>query len=245
VEAPDRILIVDDDPEIRTLLVEYLAKNDFAAEAVPDGRAMWAWLARHRPDLVVLDIMLPGSDGLALCRELRAARETARVPVLMLTARGEDVDRIVGLEMGADDYREAIRPSGAPGPDPNVLRRTRMLPPNVEPEPARCLVFAGWALDTATRLLLSPQGVATPLSGGEYRLLRLFLDHPNRVLTRDQIMDALHGREAEPVDRAIDVQVSRLRQRVGDDGKEPQLIKTVRGQGYVLSAVVERRAACD
>jgi two-component system OmpR family response regulator len=246
VDTPDRILIVDDDPEIRALLVDYLAKNGFAAEAVADGRAMWAWLARHRPDLIVLDLMLPGADGLALCRDLRAGRDTARVPVLMLTARGEDVDRIVGLEMGADDYLvKPFVPRELLARIRNVLRRTRALPPNVEPEPTRCLVFAGWALDTATRLLLSPQGVATPLSGGEYRLLRLFLDHPNRVLTRDQITDALHGREAEPVDRAIDVQVSRLRLRVGDDAKEPQLIKTVRGQGYVLAAAVERRASCD
>jgi two-component system OmpR family response regulator len=246
VDTPDRILIVEDDPELRTLLVGYLAKNGFAAEAVPDGRAMSAWLARHRPDLIVLDIMLPGRDGLALCRDLRAERETARVPVLMLTARGEDVDRIVGLEMGADDYLvKPFAPRELLARIRNVLRRTRALPPNVEPEAARCLVFAGWSLDTATRLLLSPQGVATPLSGGEYRLLRLFLDHPNRVLNRDQIMDALHGREAEPVDRAIDVQVGRLRQRLGDDAKEPQLIKTVRGQGYVLAAVVERRASCD
>jgi two-component system, OmpR family, response regulator len=126
-----------------------------------------------------------------------------------------------------------------------VLRRVRALPPDVEPEPARCLVFAGWKLDTATRLLLSADGVATPLSGGEYRLLKLFLYHPNRVLNRDQIMEALHGREAGPLDRAIDAQVSRLRQRIGDDAKEPQLIKTVRAQGYVLAAVVERRESCD
>ncbi len=246
MDTPDRILIVDDDQEIRTLLVEYLTKNGFAAEAVPDGRAMWTWLARHRPDLIVLDVMLPGSDGLVLCRGLRAGRETARVPVLMLTARGEDVDRIVGLEIGADDYLvKPFVPRELVARIRNVLRRTRALPPNAAPELARCLVFAGWALDTATRLLVSPQGVATPLSGGEYRLLRLFLDHPNSVLNRDQIMDALHGREVEPVDRAIDVQVSRLRQRVGDDAKEPQLIKTVRGQGYVLAAVVERRASCD
>jgi two-component system OmpR family response regulator len=246
VNAPDRILIVDDDQEIRTLLVDYLAKNGFAAEAVPDGRAMWAWLARHRPDLIVLDIMLSGHDGLALCRELRAGRETARIPVLMLTARGEDVDRIVGLEMGADDYLvKPFVPRELLARIRNVLRRVRALPPDFEPEPVRCLVFAGWKLDTATRLLLSPGGVATPLSGGEYRLLTLFLDHPNRVLDRDQIMETLHGREAGPLDRAVDAQVSRLRQRIGDDGKEPQLIKTVRGQGYVLAAVVERRQSCD
>ncbi len=246
MDAPDRILIVDDDPEIRALLVEYLAKNGFAAEAVPDGRAMWAWLARHRPDLVVLDIMLPGQDGLALCRELHARRETARLPVLMLTARGEDVDRIVGLEMGADDYLvKPFAPRELLARIRNVLRRTRALPPDFEPEPARCLVFAGWKLDTVTRLLFSPDRIATPLSGGEYRLLMLFLDHPNRVLNRDQILETLHGREAGPFDRAVDAQVSRLRQRIGDDAKEPRLIKTVRGQGYVLAAAVERRESCD
>jgi len=118
------------------------------------------------------------------------------------------------------------------------------LPPNLRPEPIRCLGFAGWCLDTATRLLTSPDGVATPLSGGEYRLLRILLDHPNRVLNRDQLSEMIQGREADPFDRAIDVQVSRLRQRLRDDSREPELIKTVRGEGYVLAASVEVRNSC-
>ncbi|MDZ4255836.1 MAG: response regulator transcription factor, partial [Sulfuritalea sp.] len=125
------------------------------------------------------------------------------------------------------------------------LRRTRALPPNLRPESQRCLAFAGWRLDTATRALTAPDGVVVPLSGGEFRLLRILLEHPNRVLNRDQLVELIHGREAEPYDRAIDVQVSRLRQRLRDEGREPQLIQTVRGEGYVLAASVEGRASCD
>jgi two-component system OmpR family response regulator len=240
---PDRILVVDDDREIRSLLVDYLSRQGYAVEAVADGRSMWQWLDRSRADLIVLDLMLPGTDGLTLCRDLRARSE---VPVLMLTARGEETDRIVGLEMGADDYLgKPFNPRELLARIKTVLRRTRALPPNLKPEPARWLAFAGWRLDTTARELLSPEGVVTPLSGGEYRLLRIFLDHPNRVLNRDQLMDLIHNREADPFDRVIDVQVSRLRQRLGDDGREPRLIKTVRGEGYVLAAAVEARSQCD
>ena len=243
MNAPDRILIVDDDPEIRRLLVDYLERNGFAAVAARDGREMKQTLERHAVDLVVLDLMLPDADGLVLCRDLRA---DSNLPVLMLTARGEDTDRIVGIEMGADDYLvKPFNPRELLARIKTILRRTRALPPNLRPEAQRCLAFAGWRLDTATRALSAPDGVVVPLSGGEYRLLRLLLDHPNRVMNRDQIMELIHGREAEPYDRAIDVQVSRLRQRLRDDSREPQLIKTVRGEGYVLAASVEGRPSCD
>ena len=242
---PDRILIVDDDLEIRRLLVDYLARNGFEAIAARDGREMWQALERHAVDLIVLDLMLPDTDGLTLCRDLRAKASTSgkpNLPVLMLTARGEETDRIIGIEMGADDYLvKPFNPRELLARIKSILRRTRALPPNLAPEAARFQVFAGWALDTAERLLTAPDGVATPLSGGEYRLLRILLDHPNRVLTRDQLTEMIHGREAEPFDRAIDVQVSRLRQRLRDDSREPALLKTVRGEGYVLAAVVERR----
>jgi len=247
----DCILIVDDDPEIRRLLVDYLARNGFDALAARDGREMWQMLDRHVIDLVVLDLMLPDTDGLTLCRDLRARSSapntpnTPNIPVLMLTARGEETDRIIGIEMGADDYLvKPFNPRELLARIKSILRRTRALPPNLRPEPTRCLEFAGWCLDTATRLLTAPDGVATPLSGGEYRLLRILLDHPNRVLNRDQLTEMIHGREAEAYDRAIDVQVSRLRQRLRDDSREPELIKTVRGEGYVLAAAVEVRHSC-
>ena len=243
MEKPDSILIVDDDLEIRRLLADYLARNGFAALAARDGREMWQMLERHVVDLVVLDLMLPDTDGLTLCRDLRAK---GNLPVLRLTARGEETDRIVGIEMGADDYLvKPFNPRELLARIKSILRRTRSLPPNLRPEPTRCLAFSGWCLDTATRLLTSPDGVATPLSGGEYRLLRILLDHPNRVLNRDQLTEMIQGREAEPYDRAVDVQVSRLRQRLRDDRREPQLIKTVRGEGYVLASTVEVRHSCQ
>lgn len=243
MRKPDRILIVDDDPEIRRLLADYLERNSFTPVTARDGREMRQALDRHAIDLIVLDLTLPGCDGLTLCRDLRSQ---SNLPVLMLTARGEEADRILGIEMGADDYLvKPFSPRELLAPIKTILRRTRALPPNLRPEPQRCLAFAGWCLDTATRVLTAPDGVVVSLSGGEYRLLRLLVEHPNRVLNRDQLMELIHGRGADPYDRAIDVQVSRLRQRLRDDIREPQLIKTVRGEGYVLAADVEGRAACN
>ena len=245
MEKPDTILIVDDDQEIRRLLVDYLARNGLTAIPARDGREMWHALERHAVDLIVLDLMLPDTDGLALCRDLRARTPTAAIPVMMLTARGEDADRIVGIEMGADDYLvKPFNPRELLARIKTILRRTRALPPNLRPESTRCLSFAGWCLDTATRVLTAPDGVVTPLSGGEFRLLRILLEHPNRVLSRDQLSEMIHGREADAYDRAIDVQISRLRQRLRDDSREPQLIKTVRGEGYVLASTVEGRGTC-
>lgn len=235
--ASDHILIVDDDAEIRSLLSEYLGKNGYRATAVADGKGMWAVLEKARVDLVVLDVMLPGKDGLTLCRDLRARSNT---PIIMLTARGEETDRIVGLEMGADDYLpKPFSPRELLARIKGVLRRARTLPGSLEPENARFIRFAGWKLDTVSRNLLSAQGVVIPLSGAEYRLLRIFLDHPNRVLNRDQLMELARSREMDPFDRSIDVQVSRLRHRLGDDAKDPVIIKTIRGEGYVLAAPVE------
>jgi len=237
MDTPDHILIVDDDAEIRTLLSQYLIKNGLRVTAVADGRAMWRTLEAGRIDLIVLDLMLPGEDGLTLCRNLRT--KSSEVPVIMLTALGEEADRIVGLEMGADDYlakpfsaRELLARIKA------ILRRARSLPENLRPDDARNIRFGDWLLDTVQRQLVSSAGVVTPLSGAEYRLLRIFLSHPNRVLNRDQLVDLTQGKEADPLDRSIDVQVSRLRQRLGDDSREPRLIKTVRGEGYVLAVTV-------
>jgi two-component system, OmpR family, response regulator len=233
----DHVLIVDDDAEIRSLLSEYLQKNGYRTSSVADGRAMWAAIAVKRPDLIVLDVMLPGDDGLTLCRELRTRFD---VPIIMLTARGDETDRIVGLEIGADDYLpKPFNPRELLARVKSVLRRARALPENLKGDEVTRWRFAGWTLDARSRDLTTPDGVVVPLSGVEFRLLRTFLTHPNRVLTRDQLIDLMLERDAAPFDRAIDVQVSRLRQRLREDAREPRLIKTVRGAGYVFAAEVE------
>lgn len=237
MDALDHILVVDDDRELRSLLSAYLQKQGYRVTAVADGKAMRAAINTSRPDVVVLDVMLPGEDGFSLCRELRARSE---IPIIMLTARGEETDRIVGLELGADDYlAKPYSPRELLARIKSVLRRARSLPDNLKPDHARQFRFAGWSLDTATRNLTSPEGVIVALSGTEFRLLRIFLDHPNSVLTRDQLVELMLARDAVPYDRAIDVQVSRLRQRLGEGAREPSIIKTVRGQGYVLAAHVD------
>jgi two-component system OmpR family response regulator len=237
MEVQDHILIVDDDAEIRSLLGDYLRKNGYKATVAADGKAMWAALARGKVDLIVLDLMLPGEDGLTLCRRLRSDADT---PVIMLTARGEETDRIVGLEMGADDYlAKPFSPRELLARIKSVLRRFRSLPRSLRADDARSIAFSGWRLDVVARHLVSPGGVVTSLSGAEYQLLKIFLSHPNHVLSRDQLMVLSKGREADPSDRSIDIQVSRLRHRLGDDSSDPQIIKTVRGEGYVLAAAVE------
>ena len=236
MNSQDHILVVDDDLEIRSLLRDYLQKNGYRVTAVGDGKSMWAAFEEARADVIVLDLMLPGEDGLALCRNLRARSD---IPILMLTARGEETDRIVGLEMGADDYlAKPFNPRELLARIKSILRRVRALPENLRPDAARKFAFAGWTLDSATRNLQSPAGVVVALSGTEYKLLRIFLAHPNRVLNRDQLIDLMLSRDASPFDRSIDVQVSRLRHRLDEDAKEPAIIKTVRGEGYVFAAVV-------
>ncbi|MBX7276184.1 response regulator [Pseudomonas sp. ERGC3:05] len=236
----DHILIVDDDQEIRELLGNYLKKNGMRTTVVADGRQMRSFLDTTPVDLIVLDIMMPVDDGLQLCRELRVGKHKA-TPVLMLTARNDETDRIIGLEMGADDYlvkpfaaRELLARINA------VLRRTRMLPPNlVVSESGRLIRFGRWRLDTTARHLLDEDDTLVALSGAEYRLLRVFLDHPQRVLNRDQLLNLTQGRDADLFDRSIDLLVSRLRQRLLDDAREPAYIKTVRSEGYVFSLAVE------
>jgi len=237
MEPPDHVLIVDDDAEIRALLGTYLQKNGYRTTVAADGKAMWRVLEHNAVDLIVLDLMLPGEDGLTLCRELRADADT---PVIMLTARGEETDRIVGLEMGADDYLpKPFSPRELLARIKSVLRRYRSLPLNLRADDGREIAFAGWRLDSVARHLVSPEGVITSLSGAEFQLLKVFLSHPNHVLTRDQLMMLSKGREADPLDRSIDIQVSRLRHRLQDDPSEPKIIKTVRGEGYVLAVPVE------
>ena len=234
----DHILIVDDDREIRTLLGDYLQKHGFRTSAVADGKGMWSALDSARVDLVILDVMLPGDDGFVLCRNLRAR---GTWPVIMLTAKGEDTDRIVGLELGADDYMpKPFNPRELLARIKSVLRRHRTVPDNLQPEPTQCVCA-------------SPAGRSISPRATSFRRSRWWSrcrarssaccacssSYPNRVLSRDQLMDLTVGREADPFDRSVDVQVSRLRQRLGDDAREPVIIKTVRGEGYVLAAGVE------
>ncbi len=239
----DHILIVDDDREIRHLLADYLEKQGLRCTAVADGREMKGALEQHRIDLIVLDVMMPGDDGLTLCRNLRASGSPrADTPILMLTARGEDMDRILGLEMGADDYlAKPFVPRELYARIRAVLRRTRALPPNLNAAPpanARELRFSHWRLDTVNRHLIDADGTVVALSGAEYRILSVFLSHPQKVLSRDQLMELTQGREADVFDRSIDLLVSRVRQRLGDSAREPTIIKTVRNEGYVLAAEV-------
>ncbi|MGB9095871.1 response regulator [Erwinia sp.] len=239
MEHIDNILVVDDDRDIRELVTDYLIKSGYRATGAANGREMRAVLSDSHVDLVVLDIMMPGDDGLTLCRQLR--NDTQRnLPVLMLTARSDDTDRILGLEMGADDYlikpfvaRELLARIKA------ILRRTRALPPNLQiTEAGRLIAFGNWQLDTSARHLLDSEGTIVALSGAEYRLLRVFLDHPQRVLSRDQLLNLTQGRDAELFERSIDLLVSRLRQRLLDDAREPAYLKTVRSEGYVLAMPV-------
>ena len=239
MEQPDHILVVDDDAEIRRMVADYLRKNGLRATEVADGREMRAALETGAVDLIVLDLMMPGEDGLSLARNLRAGKHKA-IPVIMLTARDDATDKIIGLEMGADDYitkpfasRELLARINA------VIRRTRMLPPNLQvTEASRILGFGRWRLDTTARHLLDEDETVVALSGAEFRLLRAFLDHPNRVLTRDQLLNLTQGRDAELFERSIDLLVSRLRQRLQDGAREQTYIKTVRSEGYVFSMPV-------
>jgi two-component system, OmpR family, response regulator len=238
METMPHILVVDDDREIRELLARFLERNRFRVTAVRDGReARRAWPMGHY-QLVILDLMLPGEGGLDLARWLRGQ---ADVPIVMLTALGEETDRIIGLELAADDYvTKPFNPRELLARIRAVLRRTLDRPERRSEPPPRSIRFAGWTLEPARRRLLNPEGVEVALTGGEYDLLVALLDRANRVLTRDMLLDLLRGRQAGPFDRAIDVAISRLRRKLEDDGRNAQMIKTVRGGGYVLAVDVER-----
>ena len=228
-----RVLVVDDDARMRDLLHRYLGEQGFDVLTAADAAAMRTLLAKENLDIVILDLMLPGEDGLAICRKLRGAGES--VPIIMLTAKGDEVDRIVGLEMGADDYlpkpfnpRELVARINA------VLRRRPPAPPPGAPSVDEAIVhFGSLTLDLATRAL-ARNGEAIPLTTGEFALLRALVTHPRQPLSRDKLMELARGRELEAFERSIDVQVSRLRRIVEDDPARPRYIQTVWGFGYVF-----------
>ncbi len=249
MDLQTRILIVDDDEGIRSLIGEFLGKHGYATETAADPDAMRAHLAQHHFDLIVLDVMMPREDGLTALRQLGPDAP----PVIMLSAVGSDVDRIVGLEMGADDYlakpcnprellarirtvlrrRAAAAPhvAGAPAPVAAIVEHA---PYEGEVQSGEVLRFAGWRMDLGLRLLFDPQNRLISLSDGEFRLLRAFAEHPRRVLTRDQLLDWSRGEDSELYDRAIDVQLSRLRRKLSDGDGGGDIIRTVRNEGYLF-----------
>ena len=232
------LLLVDDERSIREPLAQYLTKQGFRVTQAGDAAAARTRLAAYAIDLVILDVMMPGEDGLSLCRHIRA---TSELPVILLTARTEETDRIVGLEMGADDYVvKPFSPRELATRVKVILRRAAAGGARQHaPETGR-YAFAGWVLKSGERALVDREGVSVPLSTGEYNLLLALVTRPRQVLTRDQLLDLTQGREAAAFDRAIDNQVSRLRRKTEADPKTPELIKTVWGGGYTLAAEVTR-----
>lgn len=237
-DAATRILLVDDEPTLREPLAEYLVRQGFVVREAESAAAARGALVEERPDLILLDIMMPGEDGLSLCRHVVEAKS---LPVILLTARGEATDRIVGLEIGADDYIvKPFEPRELVARIRSVLRRANRAP--VPPEASAGYEFERWYLDPLKRKLTDPEGVVVPISTAEFRLLRAFLDHPRQVLDRDRLLEMVQGREAHLFDRAVDNQVSRLRRKIEEDSRSPHLIQTVRGGGYRFAADVKRSA---
>ena len=225
-----RILVVDDDPGMRTLLEAYLGDSGFAVEAAANGAAMWRVLEKGMPDAIVLDLMMPGEDGLSLARRLRSQ---SNVPILMLSARGEEIDRVVGLEMGADDYlakpfspRELLARLRA------LLRRSQAQA--IPDKPADGTAFGPYQLDVSSHRL-TRDGIEVKLSTAEFALLRIFVEHPRRVMSRDMLVDMLKGYERDPYDRSIDTRVTRLRRKIEPNPGEPVYVRTVRGEGYLFN----------
>ncbi|UPT94400.1 response regulator [Bradyrhizobium barranii subsp. apii] len=235
--ANPNILVVEDDRETRTLIAKYLRNNACNVTTVSDGREMSRALADHRVDLIILDVMLPGEDGLSLCRKVRSEAQT---PIIMLTARGEDVDRIVGLEMGADDYlpkpfnpRELLARINA------VLRRQAAAQAASSIEGASTLVFEGWRIDLRLRELRNPEGARVAVTSAEFDLLRTFCERPGRVLSRDSLLDLTQGRNTGSFERSIDVLVSRIRRKIEPNPADSTIIKTVRSGGYLFTPRTE------
>ena len=228
-----KLLIVDDDPGLRELLQAYLVTQGYEVDAVADGVAMEQAMQQHNVNLVILDLMLPGEDGLSLARKLRAR---GNLPIIMLSARGEDVDRIIGLEVGADDYlAKPFNPRELLARIRAVLRRHEEVQTKVEDDVQAMLHrFGTYQLDLNSRIL-SKDGMEIPLTAGEFNLLRIFVEHPNRVLNRDLLMDLMKGYERSPFDRSIDVRVTRLRRKIETDPATPEYVRTVWGEGYLFT----------
>lgn len=236
--APVRLLLVDDEASLREPLADYLVRQGFDVQQASSAAAARSAILAEAPDLVLLDIMMPGEDGLSFCRHLV---ETRAIPVIFLTAKGEATDRIVGLEIGADDYVvKPFEPRELVARIRSVLRRASR-PATLADDDAH-YVFEDWRLDPLKRKLTDPDGAVVPISTAEFRLLRAFLDHPRAVLDRDQLLDMVQGREAHLFDRAVDNQVSRLRRKIEADSRDPHFILTVRGGGYRFAADVRRVA---
>jgi len=230
------LLLVDDEATLREPLAEYLSRQGFVVHEAESAAKARSALAETRPDLVLLDVMMPGEDGLSLCRHLIESR---KLPVIFLTARGEATDRIVGLEIGADDYVvKPFEPRELVARIRSVLRRASR--EGNASEPDLLYAFEGWLLDPLKHRLTDPEGTVVPISSAEFRLLIAFLDHPRQVLDRDRLLDMVQGREAHLFDRAVDNQVSRLRRKIEADSRDPKLIQTVWGGGYRLAAEVSR-----
>jgi two-component system phosphate regulon response regulator OmpR len=233
-DSPTRVLVVDDDASLRELLTDYLRREGFNVSGVEDGTAMFAWLEQHQADLLILDLMLPGDDGLTLARRLRAKDDT---PIIMLSARGEDIDRIVGLEVGADDYlAKPFNPRELLARIRAVLRRR--MPAADSGSGADAASFGPYRLDLPSRQL-TRDGEPVTLTGSEFDLLRIFVEHPNQMLHRDRLLDLLKGYERNPFDRSVDVQVARLRAKIEPNKKQPRYIRTVWGRGYMFTPQAE------
>jgi two-component system OmpR family response regulator len=240
MDASPHILVVDDSADIREPLARYLGKNGLRVTKANGGQEMRRALKTSAIDLVVLDVMMPGEDGLSLCRMLR---ETTDIPVILLTALSEDTDRVVGLEIGADDYvTKPFNPRELLARVRAVLRRAQSMPKPAGTE-AKRLAFGGWTLDVPRRELTGTDGVAVPLSTAEFRMLTVFLQRPHLVLSRDQLLDLTSGRSLEPFERSIDNQISRLRKKIEPDPKNPTVIKTVWGGGYTFAMDVSEESA--
>ncbi|MFT2112576.1 response regulator [Marinomonas sp. 2405UD68-3] len=235
-----RIFVVDDDDDIRCLLKTYLEKHQFYVETAESGEVFLdAFAANSDFDLIILDIMLPGEDGFSICRQLRTS---SYVPVIMLTANSDEMDRIIGLEIGADDYlAKPFNPRELLARMKAILRRMDHIDPATtdKNKTHTIFTFAGFSMNTVSRELTNPSGVTDSLTGADYNLLTLFLNNPGKVLSRDQIAETTRGRDSSPLDRFIDVHISRLRQRLGEDARHPQMIKTIRGAGYILTVDVQ------
>ncbi|WP_220803307.1 response regulator [Pseudomonas sp. NCCP-436] len=229
------ILLVDDDQDIRELLQTYLSRAGFQVQTVADGASLRRQLEREAADLLILDVMLPDEDGFSLCRWVRAHPRFAQVPIIMLTASSDEADRIIGLELGADDYlAKPFSPRELLARIKALLRRVSF----IQERKGEVLFFDRWRLDVISRRLFHADGEEVILSGADFTLLKLFLDHPQQILDRDTIGNATRGREVMPLERIVDMAVSRLRQRLRDTDKPPRLIRTVRGSGYLLAASV-------